>query len=132
MTTEKQMEKDEPADLLKSVRNPLGIEVNVCCGSCAFKNIEGYNPKRLCEKKEIEVDTFDCCDDWQMSKHLQHVGEELGRVKRRLYLMYVLRARLMEKEAVAEGTMKIAGQASVDELREKFETDYGISPYMGK
>lgn len=117
---------------LSFTRNKFGINVVKCCGSCAFKYIEGYNPKRLCEKNETEVDTFDCCDDWQMSEHLQHVGEELGRVKRRLYLMYVLRARLMEKEAVAEGTMKITGQASVDELRENFETDYGISPFIGE
>lgn len=33
MTTDKQMKKEASADLLKSVRNHLGIEVNVCYGS---------------------------------------------------------------------------------------------------
>jgi len=117
---------------LSFTRNKFGIEVVKCCGSCAHKCFKDGNHPRWCKEKDEKVETYGVCDKWQMSEALNRVGGTECQVKRSLYLKYVYKVRMKEQVAIENGTMKATDQLSVDELREKFESDYGISPFIGE
>ena len=122
---------EAPEKLTGTVKNAWDMQVNVCCGSCAFKQIEGLTPpKRMCTKHGSEVDVFDSCDEWQMSAPMKRVGKKQGNVKCKLYLNFVLRARIVEMKAIEEGRMKVCQQKSVQNLREQFKEFFRQSPFI--
>jgi len=119
-------------EILSFTRNKFGIEVVKCCGSCVHKFYkDGKNPG-WCKENDEKVETYGVCEKWQMNEPLKKAGGSVGQVKRSLYLEFAFKIRMKEQELIAQGTMKVTEQLSVEELREQFETTYGISPFMGK
>lgn len=112
--------------------NKFGVKVNVCCASCANKCLNGVTQERECSKHGGKVASDDSCDDWQMSEAMKRVGKAGGRVKSGFYLKYVQKVRLAEQKAIEAGTMKHSDKLSVEEIRQQFEEQYLLSPYLSK
>ena len=112
--------------------NKFDMKVNVCCASCAHKCLNGVTQERECGKHGRKVAADDSCDDWQMSEAMKRVGNAEGRVKHSFYLKYVQKVRLAEQQAIEAGTMKHSDKLSVEEIRQQFEEQYLISPYLSK
>ena len=110
--------------------NEFQVKVNVCCASCANKCLNGVTQERECKKHGKKVSANDSCDDWQMSEAMKRVGKNEGRVKRLAYLKYIQKIRLAEQQAIEAGTMKANDQLTVGEIRQQFEEQYLISPYL--
>ncbi len=117
---------------MEFVISNCGTKINKCCASCAFKVLNGISGKRECTKSGCQVNPFDVCDDWQIRKALKRVGRKKGLVKRKSYLMFVLKTRLMEYEAIVAKTIKVSDLLTAKQLRAKFENTFYLSPYIGK
>ncbi len=107
-------------------RNAHGIIVKKCCASCAYKLCWAYKP-RYCTQRKKEVKACGLCSLWEMSKQAQLAGWSQGQVKRKEYLEYLLRECEDWKLATQLGLH--VQMKSVEELRVKFEQEYG-SIYM--
>ena len=66
---------------LRYTKNPYGVNVCCCCGSCAHKDYTRAFGKRFCAQHNKEVAASDLCDDWQMSESLKRVGRSQGVVR---------------------------------------------------
>ena len=62
-------------------KNKYGIEVKMCCASCAYKQQTRTVSQRWCIKHEKMVNPQDVCPQWKMNKTLQALGREWGKVK---------------------------------------------------
>jgi hypothetical protein len=54
----------------------------------------------------------------------------MGKVKRREYLAFVFEIRMQEREAIDNGILLPEDVATLDSLRERFELETGLSPFM--
>ena len=61
--------------------NKYGIEVKMCCASCAFKQQTRKLSQRWCKEHEKPVSPLDVCPLWNMNRTLQALGKEQGVVK---------------------------------------------------
>ena len=61
--------------------NRHGIRVKKCCASCAHKELTRAVTVRYCCAQQRNMKPDDCCAMWQMSRLLENVGRDLGRVE---------------------------------------------------
>ena len=54
----------------------------------------------------------------------------MGKVKRREYLMFVFEVRMQEREAIDDGILLPEDAATLDTLRQRFEQETGLSPFV--
>ena len=104
-------------------RNQHGIEVKMCCASCAFKDITRLILARYCTKHCKSVKPKECCSQWEMSKQMQAAGTSGGKVKKKAYLKYVLEVRADESLADQLG-IKFPHK-SIEQIRRDFEEKNG-------
>ncbi|MBR0045843.1 MAG: hypothetical protein IJP75_03030 [Bacteroidaceae bacterium] len=107
----------------KFTLNDFGVRIKQCCASCEWKVATRLQTKRSCTKKKKDVSPCDCCKCWTMSQQMKEVHKSVGQIKRREYLLYLLKIRVSEaKEGLEE-------ERDVMEIRAEYESQYG-SIYM--
>jgi len=72
------MMKDEE---VRMVVNAHGIKIKVGCMSCQHRKI--FEGVRQCGITDIEVESTEVCDCWQLSDGMKNAGLGTGVVKRR-------------------------------------------------
>ena len=114
----------------KSMRNQHGIEIKkCCCASCQHKTIEN-DGTRVCSQMMLKVQQGFTCPKWAVDEGLMNAGHRKGKVKRYEYLMFVFETRMQEREAIDSGLMIADEVATLDSLRERFEKETGLSPFI--
>jgi hypothetical protein len=113
----------------KSMRNQHGAEIKKCCASCQHKE-NGNDGGRICSLMQIAVGQQFTCPQWAVADGLMNAGRSQGKVKRREYLMFVFETRMQEREAIDSGLMLPEEMATLDSLRERFEKETGLSPFI--
>jgi hypothetical protein len=83
---------------MKTFRNKFGIEINICCASCQFKEFHKKTGKRICLVTEQPVDSKDICEDWHLSQGLENAGVGGGTVKSYEHLKEVFVSRTSTTE----------------------------------
>ena len=104
-------------------RNSHGIEIEMCCASCRFKDLTRLMTARFCTEHQKRVKPRECCYEWALSDQLEAAGSAGGKVKRKAYLRYVISVR--EEEALAEQRGLKLVRKSIDQIRQEFETNHG-------
>ena len=105
------------------IRNQHGFEVNMCCASCAFKDLTRLILARYCTKHCKSVKPRECCSQWEMSEQMQAAGSSGGKVKKKAYLQYVLEVR--EDESLADQLKIQFPHKSLEQIRKDFEEKNG-------
>ena len=98
-----------------------------CCASCQHREIE-ENGSRLCTKMQLYVKQKFVCSDWRKSRGFKK--GPMGKVKRREYLTFVKVIRVVEMEAIEEGTLQPKDITPAETLRRLFEEETGLSPFV--
>ena len=83
---------------MKTFRNKFGIEINICCASCQFKEFHKKTGKRICLVTEQPVDCKDICEDWHLSQGLENAGVGGGTIKSYEHLKEVFVSRTSTTE----------------------------------
>ena len=104
-------------------RNSHGIEIEMCCASCRYKDLTRLMTARFCTEHQKRVKPRDCCKQWAISEQLEAAGSAGGKVKRKAYLKYVLQVR--EDESLADQLGIRSPQKSIDQIRSEFEKNHG-------
>jgi hypothetical protein len=113
---------------MTSVNNAHGVKVKCCCASCQHKTIEN-DGTRVCTSMMLKVQQGFTCPKWAVAEGL-NAGHRKGKVKRYEYLMFVFETRMQEREAIDSGLMIADEVATLDSLRERFEKETGLSPFI--
>lgn len=111
------------------MRNQHGVKIRKCCTSCQHRCID-YDGVRTCSLMQLVVGQRFRCPQWAVADGLMNAGRSQGKVKRREYLMFVFETRMQEREAIDEGLMVPEEMATLDSLRERFERETGLSPFV--
>lgn len=85
----------------RTIRNKFGITMKKCCCSCAFRDPGAEVP---CLIRGRRTNGF--CKRWKLSNQLKNVGNGVGRIKRREYLMFLATVNDAEQKARAEGRLE--------------------------
>ena len=72
----------------QKVKNEYGIDIVVCCASCANKDIRN-NHERTCRPVNKPTHPSEFCKSWRMAEHLKNAGRGGGRVKKKAWIDYV-------------------------------------------
>lgn len=104
-------------------RNSHGIEIEMCCASCRFKDLTRLMTARFCTEHQKRVKPRECCYEWALSEQLEAAGSSGGKVKRKEYLKYVLEVRSEESLANQQGIRM--PQNTIDQIRQEFEKNNG-------
>lgn len=78
---------------MKTYRNRFGIEINICCASCQFKDFDKKTGERICSLSGGMVESTAICDDWHLSQGLENAGAGGGTVKSYEHLRKVFISR---------------------------------------
>ena len=78
---------------MKTFKNKFGIEINICCASCQFRDFDNKTGKRICSLTEQQVESKNICDDWHLSQGLENAGAGGGTVKSYQHLKEVFISR---------------------------------------
>ena len=78
---------------MKKFKNKFGIEINICCASCQFRDFDNKTGKRICSLTEQQVDSNAVCEDWHLSQGLENAGAGGGTVKSYQHLKEVFISR---------------------------------------
>ena len=70
------------------------------------------------------------CPKWAVTDGLARQDWQMGKVKRREYLMFVFEVRMQEREAIDDGILLPEDVATLDTLRQRFEQETGLSPFV--
>ena len=100
-----------------------------CCASCRHKTIEN-DGSRVCSLMQIMVKQQFRCPKWAVTDGLAQRERHKGKVKRREYLMFVFEIRMQEREAIDNGILLPEDVATLDSLRQRFELETGLSPFV--
>ena len=73
-------------------KNKNGISVNICCGSCCHKYKDDAIRNYLCRQENRESNGGDC-ENWRMTRRLRGAHLSEGRIKKKEYLMFLLKIR---------------------------------------
>ena len=114
---------------ITSVRNEHGIKVRKTCASCQSKTVDNEGT-RICGLMQLKVQQKFKCQKWQIAEGYEQAGSSRGMVKRREYLMMVFEVRMQEREKLDQGLMTADEVATLDSLRQRFEEETGLSPYV--
>lgn len=104
-------------------RNSHGIEIEMCCASCRFKDLTRLMTARFCTEHQKGVKPDDCCKQWVMSEQMEAAGRGGGKVKRKAYLKFVLEVR--EEESLADQRGLHIVHKTIDQIRREFEEKNG-------
>ena len=107
----------------KIVTNAFGLNVRICCASCAQKGFSKSDLLRHCALKNEEVRPCDVCEDWQMQAMLEKARMTHGRIKRKEYLLYL--ADLREEEQLKEQLGIEVTPLTIAQVRAAFEKKNG-------
>ena len=66
---------------MKKFKNKFGIEINICCASCQFKDFDNKLGERICSITGAQVDSRAVCEDWHLRQGLENAGAGGGTVK---------------------------------------------------
>ena len=105
------------------------VRIKECCASCRHKTIEN-DGSRICSLMQIMVKQQFKCQKWAVAEGLAQTHWHMGKVKRREYLVFVFEIRMQEREAIDNGILLPEDVATLDSLRERFELETGLSPFM--
>ena len=97
-------------------KNKYGIDVVMCCASCAHNLGAKTEHTRICEAGEGEVRPTSLCTAWEMKDSLNDAGKGGGNVKKSDYLMFLLKFE-QPKDA--------AYRVSIDDIRKMYEKKHG-------
>ena len=78
---------------MKTFRNKFGIEINICCASCQFKDYHNKLGERVCSLTGAQVDGRAVCEDWHLRQGLENAGAGGGTVKSYQHLKEVFISR---------------------------------------
>lgn len=113
----------------KYVTNDNNIRFRQCCASCEHKT-QGLG---YCKLKAHAVARCDFCQDWSLRRGFWEAGRLKGKVKRKTYLHYVLKAMeewLRRKEmAIRDGCIEIPSRPKPEHLRRSFTRANGSVYY---
>lgn len=109
--------------------NKYGIPVVKCCASCKFKEFD-KGGMRVCTNGFGGVKTSFLCTGWQMRESLDNAGKADGRVKKKDYLLYVVRRRSEEIERLMHNIYTTP--AKVDDIRREYKHSFGSIYVDGK
>lgn len=109
---------------IEFTKNHFGISVKKCCASCAYKEQSRLITKRRCTKSGRDVRPCYLCDCWKMDEKTKAAGKSRGLVKRKEYLDYYRCVRIEEEMGIP------CEPFSVEKIREQFEENYGVSPFV--
>ena len=101
----------------KSMLNQHGIVIKKCCASCQHKTVEN-DGTRICQLMQLKVQQKFKCQKWQPAESFSQAGSSKGKVKRREYLMFVFEIRMQGCDD------------TLDSLRQRFELETGLSPFV--
>ena len=104
-------------------RNSHGIEIEMCCASCRFKDLTRLMTARFCTEHQKRVKPRECCYEWALSEQLEAAGSAGGKVKRKAYLKFVLEVRADESAADQLGIQ--FPHKTIDQIRQEFEKNHG-------
>ena len=104
-------------------RNSHGIEIEMCCASCRFKDLTRLMTARFCTEHQKRVKPRECCYEWALSDQLEVAGSAGGKVKRKAYLKFVLEVR--EEESLADQRGLRIVHKTIDQIRQEFEINHG-------
>ena len=104
-------------------RNSHGIEIEMCCASCRFKDLTRLMTARFCTEHQKRVKPRECCYEWALSEQLEAAGSAGGKVKRKAYLKFVLEVR--EEESLADQRGLHIVHKTIDQIRQEFEKNHG-------
>ena len=93
------------------------IRIKECCASCRHKTIEN-DGSRVCSLMQIMVKQQFRCQKWAVTDGLAQRERHMGKVKRREYLMFVFEIRMQGCDD------------TLDSLRQRFELETGLSPFV--
>ena len=79
---------------------------------------------------QLVVEQLMVCPKWDMAEGLMNAGRSKGKIKRYEYLVFVFEIRMQEREAIDNGILLPEDVATLDSLRERFELETGLSPFM--
>ena len=103
------------------MRNIFGVKIRKCCASCDARLITSKGNCRFCALESKEVEAYDKCSNWQLSKGLEEAGSGKGGVKRKAYFSYLQEVR--DREAIARGLGLRIPAKSIEEVRAEFEKE---------
>lgn len=103
---------------VKFRRNAFGIQVKLCCASCAYKCLTRSVSQRVCTKHNKEVRACEVCECWKMSGLMKSFCKSDGEIKRREYQLYLMNIRKCEAENGME-------ERSIEDIRREFESQFG-------
>ena len=104
-------------------RNSHGIEIEMCCASCRYKDLTRLMTARFCTEHQKRVKPRECCYEWALSDQLEAAGSAGGKVKRKAYLKFVLEVR--EEESLADQRGLHIVHKTIDQIRQEFEKNHG-------
>lgn len=107
---------------LERVPNKYGIMVKKCCASCQHKELDDF-ARRNCQLTKKRVRACYVCGDWEMSKMLETLGCERGKVQRRDYQLTLLEVRA--SEGLAEMRGETVNPKPLEDIQKEFEAEHG-------
>ena len=79
---------------------------------------------------QLVVEQLMACPKRGMAEGLKNAGRSKAKIKRHDYLMFVFEVRMQEREAIDNGILLPEDVATLDSLRERFELETGLSPFV--
>ena len=107
------------------VMNGAGIPVKRCCSSCMHKCLTSISQRTCSLHENKSVKKRDVCPAWRMAPCLENVGTNLGEVKKKSYLQFVMVRRWTEDKNIELGVMDEDDRQRVSELREEYVGRFG-------
>lgn len=105
------------------------VTIKRCCASCQQREVE-KDGTRICTLMQIVVKHQFVCSRWQANKQLANVRLGGGKVKRYEYLMFMQAFRIQEQIDIEQGLLQPEDEMPAEELRKRFESETGLSPYV--
>ena len=93
------------------------VRIKECCASCRHKRVEN-DGSRVCSLLQIKVQQQFKCQKWAATDCLSQTHWHMGKVKRREYLLFVFEIRMQGCDD------------TLDSLRQRFELETGLSPFV--
>ena len=106
------------------VTNDCGIRIKKCCASCKHKCLTAS--QRICSRHGDEVvEQRHVCPEWEMNPCFEKAGRNLGEVKKKEYLQFVMVRRWTENNNIDLGILMEEDCKTAEELRAMFEKEFG-------
>lgn len=108
--------------MVRRITNEYGVKIKVCCASCDARVITSKGNCRFCTLESKEVEAYDKCSNWQLSKGLEEAGSGKGMIKRKEYLRFLVSVR--DEEQLSRNLGLRITSKSIDEIRAEYEQEH--------